>query len=74
MNETIHPGREFVFGIFPPYFIYTLLTVLAIALIFYWLIRAVRKKEGPDLELKRRYARGEIDEQTYRDMLKEMLE
>lgn len=70
-----HPiGPELIFGVFPLYFVYTLAIILSIALIFYWLIRNQTKKETPLELLKKRYARGEIDAESFRDMKKEISE
>jgi uncharacterized membrane protein len=72
-----HPliGLELIFGVFPPYFVYTLAIILSIALIFYWLIRnQVKKKDTPLELLQKRYARGEIDAESFRDMKKEISE
>ncbi|MBN2250582.1 MAG: SHOCT domain-containing protein [Candidatus Altiarchaeota archaeon] len=62
-----------ILGVFPPYFVYTLLIILFIAIIFYWLIRSHRKESAMDI-LKRRYAGGEIDKETYWKMKEELAE
>jgi len=67
-------GPELIFGIFPPYYVYTLAIILSIALIFYWLIRTQVKKDTPIELLQKRYARGEIDAGTFRDMKKELIQ
>lgn len=54
-------GRDLILGVFPPYFVYTMIIVLAIALILFWLTRTTRRREDAIEILKRRYARGEID-------------
>jgi uncharacterized membrane protein len=65
-------GEELIFGLFPVYFFYTLAIILSIAIIFYWLIRARVKKDTPIELLQKRYARGEIDAETFRDLKKEI--
>jgi putative membrane protein len=65
-------GRDLLFGVFPPYFVYTLVIILTIALIFYWLIRHEKKKETPLDLLKRRYAAGEIDSETFKKMKEDL--
>ena len=67
-------GQEPILGIFPPYFVYTLMIVLMMAAIFYWLIRHQKMKESPMELLKRRYAGGEIDRETFREMKKDLAE
>ena len=65
-------GREMILGIFHPYYIYTLIIILFIALIFYWLIRNGKEHETPVEILKKRYARGEIDRETFNKMKAEL--
>jgi putative membrane protein len=65
-------GSELLFGVFPFYFVYTLIIILLLALIFYWLIRNEKKKESPLELLKRRYAGGEIDSETFKSMKKDL--
>ena len=65
-------GHELLFDVFPPYFVYTLAIILSIALIFYWLIRNQVKKDTALELLKKRYARGEIDYESFRDLIKEI--
>lgn len=67
-------GPELLFGVFPPYFVYTLAIILSITLIFYWLIRNKVRKDTPLELLTKRYARGEIDAESFRDMKKEITE
>jgi putative membrane protein len=67
-------GRELVMDIFPLYFLYTIVIVLIIALIFYWLIHAAKKKETAVDILKKRYASGEIDKETFDRMKEELAE
>jgi uncharacterized membrane protein len=72
VQPAIEPGL--IFGVFPTYFVYTLAIILSIALIFYWLIRTQVKKDAPMELLKKRYARGEIDAESFRGMKKEITE
>ncbi|MFZ2455726.1 MAG: hypothetical protein WAX07_04560 [Candidatus Altiarchaeia archaeon] len=65
-------GPELLFEVFPPYFVYTLAITLSIALIFYWLIRNQVKKDTPMDVLRKRYAKGEVDAGSFRDMKKEI--
>lgn len=75
MNPLPPPlGREMILGIFPPYFVYTLLIILFIAMIFYWLIRNSHRKESAIDILKKRYAAGEIDKETYERMKEDITE
>ena len=75
MEPTTPPiGPELLFGVFPLYFVYTLAIILLIALIFYWLIRNQVRKDTPLELLKKRYAGGEIDAESFRDMKKEITE
>jgi uncharacterized membrane protein len=67
-------GREMIYGIFHPFLVYTIIVVLGIAIIFYWLIRRAGMKGTPLEILKKRYAEGEIDTETYKAMKKELLE
>ncbi len=67
-------GRELVFDSVPYYFVYTLIIVIVIALIFYWLTKNSRKKETSAEILKRRYADGEIDRETFNQMKKDLSE
>jgi putative membrane protein len=67
-------GRERVLDIFPHYLIYTLIIILAIALIFYWLTKNARKKETATEILKKRYAGGEIDRETFNQMKEDLAE
>ncbi len=65
-------GREMVFGVFHPFFVYTIIIVLVIALIFFWLVRSAGKKETALEILKKRYARGEIDRDKFNEIKKEL--
>jgi putative membrane protein len=65
-------GRELVMDVFPLYFLYTIIIVLIIALIFYWLIHTAKKKETAIEILKRRYAAGEIDKEAFNRMKEEL--
>lgn len=67
-------GHEMMFDIFPYYFVYTIIIILAIAVIFYWLIRTAKKKETAVEILKKRYAAGEIDKETFNRMKEELAE
>jgi uncharacterized membrane protein len=67
-------GREMIFGIFHPFMVYTIIVVLGIAIIFYWLIRRAGMKDTPVEILKKRYAGGEIDTETYKATKKELAE
>ena len=74
--DSINPpmGHEPVLGLFPPYYLYMLLIIFLMAVIFYWLTRSVRNKETAQEILKKRYAKGEIDMESYRSMQKELAE
>ena len=61
-----------LFDLFPFYFVYTIIIVLVIAAIFYWLIHTAKKKETAMEILKRRYAAGEIDKETFARMKEEL--
>ena len=65
-------GREPFLGVFPPYYLYTMLIIFIMALIFYWLIHNARKKETAIDILKKRYAKVEIDKETFGSMKKEL--
>jgi uncharacterized membrane protein len=65
-------GRELVMDVFPLYFLYTIVIVLIIALIFYWLIHTARQKETALDILKKRYAAGEIDGETFNRMKEDL--
>jgi len=67
-------GRDMLFDIFPYYFVYTIIIILVIATIFYWLIHTARKKETAVDLLKKRYAAGEIDKETFNQMKEELAE
>jgi len=67
------PGQDIIHNLFPPYLVYTLLIILAIALIFYWLTGNEKNKETPVEVLKRRYAAGEIDKETFMKMKEDLL-
>jgi putative membrane protein len=67
-------GRELVMDVFPLYFLYTIIIVLIIALIFYWLIHTARRKETALDILKKRYAGGEIGKETFDQMKKDLAE
>ena len=67
-------GRELVMDVFPLYFLYTIVIVLIIALIFYWLIHTARKKETALDILKKRYAAGEIDKEKFGQMKQDLAE
>ena len=61
--------REPVFGLIPMPLIWNFIAVLIIALIFWWLIRSSSKNGETPLDLlKKRYASGEIDRETYLKM------
>ena len=75
MNRFPAPmGRELVMDVFPLYFLYTIVIVLIIALIFYWLIHTARKKETATDILKKRYAAGEIDKEKFDQMKQDLAE
>ena len=74
MIDTTMPGPGPIEGMIPPYFVYTLLTVFAIVLVFYWLIRRTAKRETALEILKKRFAGGEVDLETYRRMKKDLEE
>ncbi len=76
MAPPIEPpfGREMIFGLFHPFFVYTIIVVLGIAIIFYWLIRRAGMKDTALEILKKRYAGGEIDTETYKTMKEELSE
>jgi uncharacterized membrane protein len=65
-------GQEMILGILHPFFVYTVLIVLALALIFYWLIRKTSKEESSLDILRKRYANGEIGRETYNTMKKDL--
>jgi putative membrane protein len=65
-------GHELVMDVFPLYFLYTIVIVLIIALIFYWLIRTARRKETALDILKKRYAAGEIDRESFNRMKEDL--
>ena len=67
-------GRELLLDIFPYYFVYTIFIILAIAVIFHWLIRNAKKHETATDILKKRYAGGEIDKESFDRMKKELAE
>jgi len=67
-------GRDMLFGIFPYYFVYTIIIILVIAAIFYWLVHTAKRKETPIDILKKRYAAGEIDRETFIRMKEELAE
>ncbi len=76
MTPPLEPplGREMILGIIHPFFVYTLLIVIILALIFYWLIRNTGKKESSLELLKKRYASGKIDRETFNAMKKDLAE
>lgn len=61
-----------ILGILHPFFLYTVLIILALALIFYWLIRKTSKEESSLEILRKRYASGEISRETYNTMKKDL--
>ena len=66
-------GRGELFGVIPKYLIWNFATVLLVALIFYWLLRSSSKAgETPMDVLKKRYAAGEIDKETFISMKKDI--
>jgi uncharacterized membrane protein len=65
-------GPELLFGVFPPYFVYTLIIILLLALIFYWLIRNEQRKDSPLELLKRRYAGGKIGREAYKSLKEDL--
>lgn len=67
-------GRDMLFDLFPYYFVYTVIIILVIASIFYWLIHTAKKKETALDILKKRYAGGEIDKETFDRMKEELAE
>ncbi len=63
--------HNMVFGLFHPFYVYSILIVLVMAVIFYWLIRSIHEKDTPVDILEKRYALGEIDKETFRQMKKD---
>ena len=60
-----------VLGVIPMPLIWNLMTVLLVALIFWWLLRGSHGRgeaESPENALKRRYVAGEIDRKTFLQM------
>lgn len=68
-------GGKIFLEIIPPFLIWNLIVILVVALIFYWLTRGARKTNETPLDLlKKRYASGGIDRQTFLDMKKDLTE
>jgi uncharacterized membrane protein len=65
-------GKEPLLGFIHPFFAVNILTVLLVALIFYWLVKSSQKKQEPLEVIKRRYALGEIDREAYLVMRKDL--
>ena len=66
-------GSDPLFGVVPMFIIWNIFVILLVAAIFYWLIRSAKKPTEKPLDvLKRRYAAGEIDKETFLSMKKDL--
>jgi len=65
--------REPVLGFIPPPLLWNIVVVGVVALIFWWLLRGSGKHaETPMDVLKKRYVSGEIDRETYQQMIEDI--
>ena len=66
--------RQDLFGVIPMPIVWNFITILLVGLIFWWLIRGSHKSEDAIDVLKKRYATGEIDRETFEQMKKDLIE
>lgn len=64
--------RYNLFGFLPMFLVWNVLIIVVVALIFWWLTKGGAKKETAKDILDRRYAQGEIDRKTYKQMIKDL--
>ncbi len=69
------PRIEPLFGIIPVHILFDAVIITVVVLIFMWLVRGSKCSTPSSLEiLKRRYAAGEIDRETFLSIKKDMEE
>ncbi len=66
--------KKLLFGLLPPFIVVNVIIIVIVALIFYWLIRSSRKSHDVMDILKERYAKGEIDKETFHDMKQDLVD
>ena len=65
-------SKYLLFGLIPMPLIWNIVIICIVAMIFYWLTKSGAKREEPIKILKRRYAEGEIDKETFDQMKKDI--